>query len=145
METISFFLFYLFRDEKELLSRCPPLYLNKLVSKAGIQTVGNGNKIKFEPCVDLVGKVYSYYNLNISYNQDSCGQIENGESLFHVVYSNDEDGRTKQKLCNSKSYARIMADGEILESINSLNSKQHVSNVVHNWAREYAKHKDVNV
>lgn len=38
-----------------------------------------------------------------------------------------------------------MADGEILESINSLNSKQHVSNVVHNWAREYAKHKDVNV
>lgn len=112
----------------------------QLVSK-----LGNGSKIKFEPCVDLVGKVYSYYNLNISYNQDSCGQIENDESLFHVVYSNDEDGRTKQKLCNSKSYARIMADGEILESINSLNSKQHVSNVVHNWAREYAKHKDVNV
>ena len=123
----------------------PTFVLNKLVSKAGIQTVGNGNKIKFEPCVDLVGKVYSYYNLNISYNQDSCGQIENDESLFHVVYSNDEDGRTKQKLCNSKSYARIMADGEILESINSLNSKQHVSNVVHNWVREYAKHKDVNV
>lgn len=106
----------------------------------------NSNQIKFEPCADLVDKVYSYYNLNISYNQDSCGQIENDESLLHAVYSNDEDERTKQKFCKSKCYARIMADGEILESINSLNSKQHVvSNVNHNWAREYAKHKDVNV
>ena len=104
----------------------------------------NSNKIKFEPCVDLVDKFYSYYSLNnISYNQDPCGQIENDESLFHAGYSNDEDDRTKQKLCNSESYAKIMTDGEILESINSLNSI--VSNVAHNWAREYAKHKDVNV
>ena len=39
-----------------------------------------------------------------------------------------------------------MADDKILERINSLNSKQRdVSNIVHNWAKEYAKHKGVNV
>ena len=42
--------------------------------------------------------------------------------------------------------SRIMADDKILESINSLNSKQRdVSNIVHNWAKEYAKHKAVKV
>ena len=49
---------------------------NKPESKAVVQTVVNSNKIKFEPCVDLVDKVYSYYSLNnISYNQDSMRNV----------------------------------------------------------------------
>ena len=41
---------------------------------------------------------------------------------------------------------KIIADDEILESRNSLNSKQRDAvNIVHNWVKEYAKHKGVNV
>lgn len=42
--------------------------------------------------------------------------------------------------------SRIMAGDEILGSLNSLNYKQHaVFNVVHNWTKEYVKHKGVSV
>ena len=37
-------LFFPFRDEKQLLSGCPPLYQNKLQEK-GIQNVVNRNKV----------------------------------------------------------------------------------------------------
>ena len=38
-----------------------------------------------------------------------------------------------------------MVDDEMLESIYSLNSKHRdVFNIVHNWAKESAKHKGVN-
>ena len=42
--------------------------------------------------------------------------------------------------------SRIMAGDEILRSLNSLNYKQRtVFSVVHNWTKEYVKHKGVNV
>ena len=50
-------LFYLFRDEKELLSRFPSLYQSKL-QEQGIQDVVNRNKIKFESCGGLVDQPY---------------------------------------------------------------------------------------
>ena len=46
-------LFFLFRDEKQLLSGCPSLYQNKL-QEQGVQNVINRNKIKFEPYGGLV-------------------------------------------------------------------------------------------
>ena len=50
-------LFFLFRDEQQLLSGCLPLYQNKL-QEQGVQDFVNRNKKKFEPCSDLVGQVF---------------------------------------------------------------------------------------
>ena len=46
-------LFYLFRDEKELLSGVSPLHQNKL-QEQGVQNVVNINKITFELYSDVV-------------------------------------------------------------------------------------------
>ena len=54
-------LFFLFRDEKQLLSGCPPLHQNKL-QEQGLQDVVNRNKIKFKPYGDLVDQTFSQFN-----------------------------------------------------------------------------------
>ena len=56
-------LFYLFREERELLSDFPPLYQNKL-QEQGVQDAFNIHKIKFEPHGDLVDCAYSRFNEN---------------------------------------------------------------------------------
>ena len=49
-------LFFPFRDEKQLISVCPPLYQDKL-QQHGVQDVVNRSKIKFELYGDLVDQV----------------------------------------------------------------------------------------
>ena len=56
-------LFFPFRDEKQLLSSCTPLYQNKLPEQ-WVQDVVNRNKIKFEPYGDFVDKAFSQFNEN---------------------------------------------------------------------------------
>ena len=51
-------LFFPFRDEKQLVSGCPPLYQNKL-QEQGVPDVVNRNKRKFEPYGDLVDPAFS--------------------------------------------------------------------------------------
>ena len=46
-------LFFPFRDKKQLLSSCPPLYQNKLQQQE-VQDVVNRNKMKFEPYGHLI-------------------------------------------------------------------------------------------
>ena len=58
---------YLFRDEKEL-SGLPPMYQNKL--EEGVQDVVNINKVKFEPCGNLVDQAFLQFNVNLINNQD---------------------------------------------------------------------------
>ena len=48
-------LLFPFRNEKQLLSGCPPFYQNKL-QEQGVQDAVNKNKIKFEPYLDLIVK-----------------------------------------------------------------------------------------
>ena len=57
-------LFQPFRDEKELLSRFPPVYQNKLQEEEEeeVQEVVNINRIKSEPNGDLVDKVFLQFN-----------------------------------------------------------------------------------
>ena len=61
----------------------------------------------------------------------------------------DQDDKNTESNRNSaipNFIPRIMADDEILERINFLNFEQHdVFNIVHNWAKEYAKHMGANV
>ena len=62
-------LFYSFSDEKELLTGCPP-----------VQDVVNMNKMKFEPCGNLVDQAFSQFIENLINNQDPQSQIENDEN-----------------------------------------------------------------
>ena len=62
-------LFYSFSDEKELLTGCPP-----------VQDVVNMNKMKFEPCGNLVDQAFSQFIENLINNQDPHSQIENDEN-----------------------------------------------------------------
>ena len=76
-------------------------------------------------------------------NQGPFSQIENDET-GEAVYSSDRNENTEP--IRNSAIPRIMIDDEIFESTNPLNSKQRdVFNVVHNWAKEYADHKGVNV
>ena len=72
-------LFFLFRDEKQLLSGCPSLYQNKL-QEQGVQNVINRNKIKFEPYGGLVDQAFSQFNENLINNRDAHIQIENDKT-----------------------------------------------------------------
>ena len=54
-------LFFLFRDEKLLLSGCPPLYQGKL-QEQGVQDVVNRNEIKFQSYGNLVLQSFSQFN-----------------------------------------------------------------------------------
>ena len=87
-----FLLFYPFRDEKEFLSGCPPMYQNKRL-EPGVQTVINNNRIKFEPYVD---EAYSRYDANMLENQNPFGQIENDETR-EAVYFNDQKMKIKSQ------------------------------------------------
>ena len=78
-----------FRDEKQLLSGCPPLYQNK-PQEQGVQDVVNSNKIKFKPYRDLVDQIFSQFNENSINNQDSHSQIENYETP-ETEYPNEND------------------------------------------------------
>ena len=82
-------LFLPFRDEKQLLSGCLPLYQNKL-QEQGVQDVANSNKIKFEPYGDLVDQVFSQFNENSINNQNPHTQTENYETP-EVEYPNEND------------------------------------------------------
>ena len=103
------------------------MYQNKLL-KPGVQTVVKRNKNKFEAYGDLFDKARSLYNANML-------QIENVET-----------GESNRNFAIPNFMPRIVADDEIVENINFLNSKQRdVFSIVHNWVKEYAKHKGVNV
>ena len=116
-------LFHPSRDEKELLSECPPLYLNILL-EPGVKMAVNNNKIKFEPCSDLVDEAYSCYNANMLDNQDPFIQIENDET-GEAVYSNDENTNSSRNPAIPNFKPRFIEDHQNLDSINYLNSKQY--------------------
>ena len=128
-------LFYPFRDEKDLLSRFPPMYQNKLREEQ-VQNVINVNKMKFERHGDLVDQAFVQFNENLINNQDPHSQTEHDETP-EEEYPNEsdlEEGETNRTF----ALPNVMPhpDNEIAEGINSLNSKQ-ILNVVHTWAKEY--------
>ena len=141
------FLFYTFRDEKELLSGFPPLHQNKLQEQWG-QDVVNTNKIKFESYGDLADQAYSKFNEILVNNQDPQSQIENDETPG-AEYSNEscsENRETNKATSTANFMSKILPDNDIAEGKNSLNSKQRdVFNVVHTWARDYVKYNGHNV
>ena len=135
-------LLFPFRDEKQLLSCCSPLYQNKL-QEQGVQDVVNRNKIKFEPYGNLVDQVFSQFNENSINIQDPHSQIENDETP-EAEYPNEndsEDIETNKTSAIPNFMPQILSDNEIAKGINSLNLKEReVFNVVHTWAKNYVKY-----
>ena len=74
-----FLLFYLFSDEKVLLSGFPSMYQNKLQDH-GVQDTVNMNKIKNESYGDLVDHDFLQFNKNLINNHDPFSLIENDET-----------------------------------------------------------------
>ena len=66
---------------------------------------------------------------------------------FHVKHRSDsKEGETNKTSALPNLIPQILADNEIAEGKNSLNSKQReVYNVVHAWAKDYVKHDMHNV
>lgn len=63
-----------------------------------------------------------------------------------INHGRQDDQNAEPIPANPNFMPKVMADDKILESINSLNSKQHkFFNAGHNWTKEYAKHNGVNV
>ena len=122
-----------------MLSGLPPFYQNKL-QEHGVQDIVNNNKIKSKSYGDLVDEVYSGLNETLINNQDPHSKIENDE-ISGAEYPNDndsEDTETNKTSTIPTFMPQILADNEIAEDINSLNSKQReVFNVIHKWAKEY--------
>ena len=135
-------LFFPFRDEKQLLSGCPPLYQNKL-QEQGVQDVVNKNKIKFEPYGDLLHQAFSQVNENSINNQDPHSQIQNDEKPG-AEYPNEndsEDTETNKTSAISNFMLQVLPDDEIAKGKNSLNSKEReIFNVVHTWAKNFVKY-----
>ena len=118
-------LFYLFRNEKDLLPGCPPLFKNSL-QEQGVQAVVNMNKIKFEPYGDLVDQAFSQFNKTSIANQDSHIQIENDETQG-AEFPNEngsEDTETNKTSAIPNFIPKILQDDEITEGIISLNLKK---------------------
>ena len=126
-------MFFPFRDEKQLLSGCPPLYQKKL-QEQGVQDVVNKNKIKFEPYGDLVDQAFPLFHENSINNQDPHSQTENDKTP-QAEYPNEndsEDTETNKTSAIPNFMPQVLPDDEIAKGINSLNSKQReVFNVVH--------------
>ena len=135
-------LFFTFRDEKPLLSGCPPFYQNKL-QEQGVHDLVNRNKIKFDRYGDLVDQAFSQSNENSINNQDPLSQIENDETPG-AEYPNEndlEDTETNKTSVIPGFMPQILPDDEIAEGINPLDSKQReVFSVVHTWAKDYVKY-----
>ena len=84
---MCFLFFYLFRDEKELLSGFPQMYQKKL-QEEGSQDVLHIKKFKQEPYRVLVDQTYSQFKETLVTNQDPHGQIENDETT-EAEYPNE--------------------------------------------------------
>ena len=81
------FFFFSFRDEKQLLSGCSPLYQKKL-QEQGFQDVVNRNKI-IERYGDLADPPFSQFNENSINYQDPNSQSEYDETP-REEYSNEK-------------------------------------------------------
>ena len=79
---------------------------------------------------------------NLINNQDLHSQTEHDETpgAEYLNESDSEEEETNKTSALPNFIPQILPDDEIVEGINSLNSKQkEVFNVVHTWTKDYVK------
>ena len=110
-------LFFLFRDEKKLLSGSPPLYQSKL-QQQGVQGVINRNKIKFEPYDDLIDQAFSQFNENLINNQDPHSQADETPEAEYPNENHSDDTFRISSIPNIMP--QILPNDEIAKGANFL-------------------------
>ena len=119
------------------------MYQNKL--EEGVQDVVNINKVRFEPCGNLVDQAFLQFNVNLINNQDPHSRIENDETPG-AEYPNESDSEEGKTSVLPNFVPQMLSDDKIAEGVNSLNSKQkEIFNEIHTWLKEYVKYDGRNV
>jgi len=143
-------MYYPFRSESELCQTESGTYAEKLLEPDVIAVV-NENKLKIEPCSELVDDALSNLSHNLRYNHDSYAQQENDEvteilQVTDALLVDPDDEPVlfdESEISPSTSFNTISLknDDEINTMISSLNEKQsQIFNVVMKWARNYIKY-----
>ena len=78
------FMYYLFRDEKELLSGSPPTYVSKL-SEPGVIEVVNQNYCLVETFATIVNDAFLRISCDNDSNMNPHGQQENDQVTENIV------------------------------------------------------------
>ena len=144
------FMYYPFRDEKELLSGNPPTFASKLSEPAAIDLV-NQNYSLVEPFATIVDNAFLRLSSDIDSIMDSYSQQENDEVNDYLNKDIDDsereafetmDAHTADVVNNNLMPNKLpsIPDNAINENIRSLNMKQkEVFNFIHKWSRDYIK------
>ena len=78
------FIYYPFRDEKELLSRNRPTYVSKFSEPGAIEVV-NQNHCLVEPFATTIDDSFLRISCDIDSNMDPYGQQENNKVTENIV------------------------------------------------------------
>ena len=143
------FMYYPFRDEKELLSGNPPTYASKL-SEPGVIDLVNQNYSLVEPFATIVDNAFLRLSSDIDNIMDPYDQQENDEVNYYLTEDIDDSeseafetmGAHSAVGNNNLMFNKLPAipDKIINDNIRSLNMKQkEVFNFIHKWARDYIK------
>ena len=145
------FMYYPFRNEKELLSGNPPTYVSKL-SKNGMIEVVNQNYSLAEPFATIVDDAFLRINCDNVTNMDPYGHQEKDEVTDKIVdFSDNSDIDTLETtksqsadLGNTNAFTNLLrvvpGDNVINKNIRSLNMQQReIFNFLHKWLRDFIK------
>ena len=145
------FMYYPFRDEKELLSGNPPTYASKL-SELGVIDLVNQNYSLVEPFTTIVDNTFLRLSSDNDNILDLYDQQENDEvnyyltediddfesEAFETIEAHSADVGNNNLISNNMIPA--IPNNIINENIRSLNMKQReVFNFIHKWSRDYIK------
>ena len=144
------FMYYPFRDEKELLSGNPPTYASKL-SEPGVIDLVNQNYSLVEPFATIVDNAFLRLSSDIDNIMDPYDQQENDEvndyltediddfesEAFETMEAHSADVGNNNLMSNNMIPA---IPNNIINENRSLNIKQReVFNFIHKWSRDYIK------
>ena len=144
------FMYYPFRDQKELLSGNPPTYACKL-SEPGVIDLVNQNYSLVEPFATIADNAFLRLSSDIDNIMDPYGQQENDEVndyLTEDIYDSESEAfETTEAHSVDAGNNNLMSNklpaipGNIInENMRSLNMKQReVFNFMHKWSRDYIK------
>ena len=117
------FMYYPFRDEKELLSGNPPTYASKL-SEPGVIDLVNQNYSLVEPFATIVDNAFLRLSSDIDNIMRPYGQQENDKVNDYLT----------EDIEDSESEAFETTEERTLNM-----KKREVFNFIHKWSRDYIK------
>ena len=144
------FMYYPFRDQKELLSGNPPTYACKL-SEPGVIDLVNQNYSLVESFATIADNAFLRLSSDIDNIVDPYSQQENDEVndyLTEDIYDSESEAfETTEAHSVDAGNNNLMSNklpaipGNIInENMRSLNMKQReVFNFMHKWSRDYIK------